>query len=378
MIPSTKDPFLKPNRLTLRQMIGGVLVVGALLLPWLGRRTKSADPPRQLRLSGLAFSTIYEVKVVAKKFPSDVDAELRKRINKEISIVDETMSHFRRDSEISRFNRLTNQEHFKVSKEMTSVLNTARQISELSSGAFDVSVGPLVRLWGFHDKKKRRLEPDSTEIERVRSQIGFRLLGIDMKKSTIQKGAPELEIDLSAIAKGYAVDRIAAAVERVGYSDYLVEIGGEVRARGLNARRIPWRIGIEKPITERRETFQVIELTDTSVATSGDYRNFYDLNGRRISHTIDPRTGYPISHRLASVSVVHKECTVADALATALTVLGPKDGFELAIKEGLPVLFVTRDENNGFTNRATPEFERIQVRRSNPEKNGAKQTGNKK
>ncbi len=363
MSPPVNDPFLKPNRPGIRQVIGGAIVVAALLFAWLGRRPEAA--PEVLRVSGLAFATVYEVKVVAKGFPPGAAEELQEQINGEILFIDKTLSRFRDDSEISVFNHSKSTEPFRVSKETTSLLEKAQAVSEQTGGAFDVTVGPLVRLWGFHEKKARAAEPDAGVLEKTRNEVGYSGLAVDETSSTLQKSHAALEVDLSAVAKGYAVDRIAGVVEGRGYTNYLVEIGGEIRAKGLNDRKKTWRIGIEKPLAESRETFQIIELKDSAVATSGDYRNFYILDDRRVSHTIDPRTGRPVSHGLASVSVVHPECAVADALATGLTVLGPEDGYALAKKEGLPALFITREKDGTLTSKATPAFERLQASRAN-------------
>ncbi|MDP7112838.1 MAG: FAD:protein FMN transferase, partial [Myxococcota bacterium] len=169
-----------------------------------------------------------------------------------------------------------------------------------------------------------------------------------------------VQIDLSAIAKGYGVDRVTGAIEGQGHDRYLVEVGGEVRVRGRNAAGVPWRIGIERPVDEGRDVFRALSLIDAAMATSGDYRSFYELAGRRVSHTIDPRTARPVEHGLASVTVVHDRCAEADGWATALMVLGPDEGPEIAEREGLAALFLTRNDDGSFDERETSRFaERI-------------------
>ncbi len=339
-------------------------MVGALLLAWLGRQ-KDPGGSQFIRLAGVAFSTIYEVKITAPSFAEDAASTLQTRINQEVEFVDAAMSRFRDDSEISRFNDLKTTEPFGVSKETAVLLDKARQVSALTKGAFDITVGPLVRLWGFYySEKGRDSEPTHAEIAEAKATVGYEALEIDLLGARIRKTTPDLHVDLSAVAKGYAVDRIAEVVEDCGYANFMVEIGGEVRAKGVNQTGRAWRIGIEKPIYERMEVFQVIALENKAVATSGDYRNYYELKNKRISHTIDPRTGRPVDHTLASVSVVHDECAMADALATGLTVLGPKGGYTLAKARGIPALFIERLPDGSFADRVTPEFERLCVSRA--------------
>ncbi len=316
-------------------------------------------------MSGLAFTTVYQVKVVSSKLTEDSGARLKDAIDNNLEMVDAAMSRFRDDSEVARFNHQMSTAPFQISEETASLLQKAFQVSELTGGAFDVTVGPLVRLWGFYEKDELHTEPDAGVIEKVRARVGFKALSVDANMPSLQKSRPEIDIDLSAIAKGYAVDKIATSIEHLGYENYLVEIGGETRARGHNENRRTWRVGIEKPLTDKREIFQIIELPGKAVATSGDYRKFYEISGRRVSHTIDPRTGRPIEHNLASVTVVHDECAVADALATALTVLGPDEGFELAKRKNLSVLFITREKDGTLVSRVTPTFEKLRVSQVN-------------
>jgi thiamine biosynthesis lipoprotein len=188
--------------------------------------------------------------------------------------------------------------------------------------------------------------------------VGYRLLDIDVEQRSVSKRHPELDLDLSAIAKGYAVDRIALALLWLGHHNYLVEVGGEVRCSGTSHRGTPWRVAIERPAAGARQVFRVVELSGRALATSGDYRNFYELDGKRVSHTIDPRTGQPVEHELASVTVIGEECVTADALATALTVLGLEEGFDLAEHLGLHAFFISRGAGEEFDVRGTSPFER--------------------
>jgi thiamine biosynthesis lipoprotein len=189
--------------------------------------------------------------------------------------------------------------------------------------------------------------------------VGWQKLVLDPAAGTASKTVPELYVDLSAVAKGYAVDRTAAVLDQMGLEDYMVEVGGEVRTRGLNLKRQPWRIGIERPVAESRELQRVVPLSGLAMATSGDYRNFYVLDGERYSHTIDARTGRPVTHGAASVSVVTEECLWADGWATALLVMGPEEGFALAQEQGLAALFLVYDGENDFQEKATDAFREL-------------------
>ena len=266
------------------------------------------------------------------------------------------MSTYRPESEISRFNRARSTDPFPVSADTLAVLRHAREISELTGGAFDVTVGPLVDAWGFGPAGEPAAPPTEGDIERLRRQVGFRKLRIDHAASSIRKLVPGLSCDLSALAKGYAVDRVADRLHAEGIDSYLIEVGGEVRAGGLSPRGDAWRVGIEQPGPGPPAVQRLVRLRDRALATSGDYRNYYEVGGRRISHTIDPRSGRPIDHRLASVSVVAPLGVRADAIATALGVLGPDAGYELAAAQGWAALLIVRRGDGTLHERETPAF----------------------
>jgi thiamine biosynthesis lipoprotein len=186
--------------------------------------------------------------------------------------------------------------------------------------------------------------------------VGWDRIEIDEAASTIRKLHPNVYVDLSSIAKGYAADRVAEALNDMGQTRYLVELGGEMRAAGFNSSQQPWRVAIESPVENERAIERVVPLDNLSMATSGDYRNYYDADGERISHTIDPRTGRPVRHRVAAVTVVDPSCMTADGWATALTALGEAEGFALAESEGLAVLFQLRQDDGSFEQRPTTAF----------------------
>ena len=312
-------------------------------------------------LEGATMGTYYRVSCrcpsAAASAPENVtESSLAAQITRELELVNEQMSTYLPDSELSRFNDGPVAEWQTVSPALLEVVVAAQQISRLSDGAFDITVGPLVNLWGFGPGGRIEAVPDPAELAAARSRVGSGYLEQDPMRPALRKTRP-VYLDLSAIAKGHGVDRIAAVLDLQGCSDYLVDIGGEVIARGLNPRGQSWRIGIEVPDPDRMGGVQrILRLPDVAVATSGDYRNFLDLDGQRISHTVDPRSGRPVTHGLASVSVVHSSAMWADGLATALNVLGPEAGYQLALQQDWAAFFLTR-RAAGFEERYTPAMQ---------------------
>jgi thiamine biosynthesis lipoprotein len=335
-------------------MVVPAIFVGALFVALVVRRPAPVEPRGEWAFEGRAMGTVFSVKVVP---PADADlteAEVASAVGAAITDVDHRMSTYRGDSELSRFNR-HGAEPFAASPELVEVMAEAQRVSALSGGAFDITVGPLVDVWGFGPTPVAA-PPGEDEISRLLAATGFGRLEVDTATGSLRKADAALRCDLSAIAKGYAVDRAAEALAGLGATGYMVEIGGEVRAAGRTGDGAVWRIGIERPQLERGGVWGVVELTDTALATSGDYRNYYERDGVRISHTIDPRTGRPITHALASVTVVHPSCMTADALATALNVLGPEAGPDLAAREGIAALFLVREPGGAFVERASPAW----------------------
>ena len=329
-----------------------------------------APPPELYAFQGRKMGTSYQVKVAARNLSDQRVFELRVAIDSAFDEVDRKMSTYRPESELSRFNELNSDDPFPVSAETLEVFRHARAISAATGGAFDITVEPLVALWGFgaagsdRDSEESSI-PTQDEIEEIRTHLGWELVEFDEKASTIAKRKPAVRCDLSAIAKGYAVDQAADALGDMGFEHYLVELGGEIRTAGRNEEGTPWRVAIERPQAASREPHRLLPLEDMALATSGDYRNFYEKDGRRYSHMIDPRSGRPVSHRLASVSVFDTLCVRADGYATALMVLGENEGFQFAAENGLAALFLVRDGAGGFEEKTTPEFE---VRFGKPEK----------
>jgi thiamine biosynthesis lipoprotein len=284
-------------------------------------------------------------------------------VEAELANLVQQLSTYELDAELARFNRSRQTDWVPVSRELAEVLGEARQVSELTGGAFDVTIGPLVELWGFGPEDTGDRVPDAAAIDARRARVGYANLDVRREPPAIRKHAPGLHVDLSAIAKGYAVDRLAGLLETRGIANYLVEIGGELRGRGHNPAGEPWRIGIERPTAGERSVYAVIGINNTGVATSGDYRNYFEQQGQHYSHIIDPRTGRPVTHALASVTVISPQTMRADAMATALLVLGPEAGYALADSEGLAALFVIRTAD-GLVDRQTAAFGRHRLDRS--------------
>lgn len=331
------------------------LLLGALLAASVHRLACAPPPSGNAEFVGGSMGTTWSVKLAVDVIDAAARAEVQQSIEAALRGVDEAMSTWREDSELSRFNAHASTEAFKASREVLEVFRIAREVSALSDGAFDVTIGPIVAAWGFGATDRIPGPPPADELDRLRERVGWR--GVEVQEGALRKARADLVCDLSAIAKGYAVDRVAEALEKLGYRDHLVEVGGEVRARGARLQGGAWRVAIERPVAGARDLFDVVLLDDLALATSGDYRNFYESGGQRYSHTIDPRTARPIEHALASVSVLHREAVYADALATALNVLGPDAGYSLAEREGLAALFIVRGEDGEFSARATPAFE---------------------
>jgi thiamine biosynthesis lipoprotein len=265
------------------------------------------------------------------------------------------MSTYVESSELSRFNRAAASEPFSLSSDTFDVFQLSQQISEQTGGAFDITVGPLVNAWGFGPEGPGEMLSDK-ELSRLRKTVGYRRLTLDPVAKTVTKDNAKVYCDLSAVAKGYAVDRVALALDDLAIANYMVEIGGEVRTSGVNADGVPWQIGIEVPTESASGVQTVISLENMALATSGDYRNFYEKDGVRVSHTIDPSTGRPVQHSAASVSVVHHECAYADAFATALMVMGPDKGLAFADEIGLPVLFLVHGDNGAIKERPSSAY----------------------
>jgi thiamine biosynthesis lipoprotein len=329
-----------------------IALAGALALS----AAAGCTPPAPIVLSGPTMGTSYTVTLLppaGAATPRALDAEIAALL----ATLDHALSHWDPAAELSRVNASASTGWLAVSADLAAVLTAARAASEWSGGAFDVTAAPLVDLWGFGPTGARNGLPAAAAVRAARERVGFRLLDVRRQPPAVRKHRPDLRIDLSAIAPGYAVDRIAALLEAHGVRRYLVELGGELRAAGTNALGTPWRVGVERPDAGAAPTIDaVVWLAAGAIATSGDYRRFVERDGRRYAHVIDPRTGAPVTHGAASVSVIAPSAMEADAAATALLVLGPEVGLRLALDRGVAALYLVR-ERDGLVERMTPAFE---------------------
>ena len=341
---------------TIRLLIIGILILGGLS----AYRLFYAPPPgSSTTFSGRTMGTTWSVHLANKTLGPAGMRQATAAVQAALDEVVASMSSWDSDSELSRFNASSSTEPQVISASILTVLEAAQTVSEKTNGAFDVTVSPLVEAWGFGAAEIPDQPPSQTEIERLLNQTDYRQLILDPTQGTLAKQQAGMEIDLSAIAKGYGVDRAVEALEELGYANYLVEVGGELRARGRRLDGKLWRVAIESPSDGVRGIHRILNLEDIAMATSGDYRNFYESEGRRVSHTLDPRTGRPIEHGLASVSVLHPSATGADAWATALNVLGPDSGYARAEEKGLAAYFIVREPTGDpFSVRMTPAFAR--------------------
>lgn len=286
--------------------------------------------PTEHLFSGNTMGTTYHIKVVASR--SMDSAKVQAKVDQCLERVNQSMSTYRADSEISRFNALTGIDTpFQASPDFLRVMLWAREVYQVTGGAWDGTVNPLVNLWGFGRKGPLQRIPTGDEVEAARQMVGFDHIEIDAASGRLIKKRPDVTMDLASIAKGYGVDQVALTLNTLGFKDYLVEIGGEVYGAGQRPDGKPWRVGINRPQAEAAAdaVYKVVPLHDSAMATSGDYRNFYQIEGRIYSHIIDPRTGYPIQNHVVSASVIADSCTLADGLATALMVMGPEKGVAL-------------------------------------------------
>lgn len=312
----------------------------------------SLPPPEPQVLQGESMGSQWTVKLHAD--PSRV-AALERDIQRELDAVVAQMSTWEPDSSLSRFNAAPAGTVQVLEPEFARVLTQALALARDTGGAYDPTVGPLVNLWGFGPDGVRAVPPTEAQIAAAKARVGWQRLVFDPATRELrQPGGAYL--DLSSIATGFGVDQVARYLQAQGIGGFLIELGGELRAAGHRPDGTPWRVGIERPDDDgRAPPLRSLVLQDRAVGSSGDFRNFFEQGGERYSHHIDPRTGRTVSRTLASVTVLHAECMQADALAMAVTALGPERGYEWAAQRGLAALLVLRD-GDGFVERATPAF----------------------
>lgn len=303
---------------------------------------------------GPTMGSTYSVKFVQRRGTPAQDA-LQRETEAILADLDRQLSTYRADSDIERFNALPAGSCAPMPATVRELVAAGEQLSVESEGALDLTVGPLLDLWGFGPHGHGERVPDAGAIAEARQRVGYRHLRIDGEQ--LCKDAP-VQVDFNSIAAGYAVDRVAARLEALGVDSYLVEITGELKAKGHKPDGTSWRIAIEAPHDNERVAQKIIALDGYAVSTSGDYRNFFEQGGRRYSHTVDPQTGAPITHRLAAATVVDPSALRADGLSTILMVLGDERGLAFAERQGIAAFLVIH-EGQGFVTKSTTAFDRL-------------------
>jgi len=314
----------------------------------------TAPARHETLLSGETMGSAWTAKIVGVR-AGDVPT-LRDALQSRFAGVDLALSTWRADSALSRFNARDDGEWVDIDPELAGVLRYALSLGADSDGAYDVTVAPLVNLWGFGPDPATWRVPDAAAIESARARVGWRRVEVDPVASRARK-APGVRVDLSSLGKGRGVDRVAEYLESRGYADYLVDLSGKLRARGRNARGQPWRVAVERPGPDQAGAAGALEnavvtLDDASIATAGDYRRFFESGGRHYSHIIDPATGYPVTHATVSATALAPDCMHADALATVFMAMPPEAALALADRRGVPALLVGRNGGRSAVRRS--------------------------
>ncbi|MCG7488673.1 FAD:protein FMN transferase [Vibrio sp. Of14-4] len=309
-------------------------------------------PVDQVHLSGPTMGTTYNIKYIVAEGQPTPDV-VQKEVDRLLEQVNDQMSTYRTDSELSLFNQSESSQPFEVSPQTATVVKEAIRLNNLTLGALDVTVGPLVNLWGFGPEARPEVVPSDNELKKRKAETGIEHLSVN--GNALSKDIPNLYVDLSTIAKGWGVDVVADYIESQGILNYMVEVGGEMRLKGLNREGVKWRIAIEKPTVDERAIQEIIEPGDMAIATSGDYRNYFEKEGVRYSHIINPQTGKPINHKVVSVTVLDKSSMTADGLATGLMVLGEDKGMKVANDNNIPVFMIVKS-SDGFIELASDAY----------------------
>ncbi len=338
----------------LKKILSSLVFLSALTL-LVGDPCVKANTLQKHRLTGFTMGTTYAVTVMGDK---SVDASLlKKRIDSRLAMVNKSMSMFSPASEISRFNRSKENVPFSISPDFAWVMERANRLYELTDGAWDGTLKPLVDFWGFGTKEAITTLPTPEQITRLLKQTGFHK--IELLENALRKKVATVTLDLGSIAKGFGVDAVARLIEEAGFTSFIVEIGGEVYARGTKPGNLPWTVGISRPEkgSSVRTLYRSIQLKDKALATSGDYRNFVTIDNKPYSHIIDPTTGYPVVTGVVSASVIAANCTFADGLATALMVMPPEKGVQIVNRlDTVECLIVVREKDGTFTDWASDHF----------------------
>jgi len=342
---------LVKNKILQNRIIKSLLIIA--IITFISCNT--SEQSEVFTFGGSTMGTTYSIKIV-NSYSSLLKENFQMKIDSLLYKVNMQMSTYIKDSEISLFNSFADTNWFSVSGELAQLIHYANEVAANTNYTYDITIGPVVNLWGFGPNTNSVEIPSDERILQTKKLTGIDKIIVDTASSKIKKTKPDIYCDLSSIAKGYGVDKVGLMLEEHGFNDYMVEIGGEVRTKGRNSKNGNWKIGISSPNSNGLQ--KVVSISGVSVATSGDYLNYFENEGVRYSHLIDPRIGKPITHNLASVTVIADECSTADAFATAINVLGPDDGYKFALENKLPIFMIVRKKNN-FVEKMTPQFEKF-------------------
>lgn len=320
--------------------------------------------PDGMVLEGRTMGTFWRVSLAG--VAADRRAALQTAVQQQLDNDDHELSTWKNDSVLSRFNQYRGTDPQPVSNNMADIVTLSLRIGQQTQGAMDITVGPLVNLWGFGPDKQPVKTPDAQQIAAARALTGLQHLQVINRagQAWLQKDLPGLYVDLSTVGEGFATDHLARLMEREGINNYLVSVGGAVLTRGKNAQGNAWQVAIQKPTDKENAVQAIVDLQGHGISTSGSYRNYYELDGKRISHVIDPRSGRPIDHKLVSVTVISPTALEADAWDTGLMVLGPERAKEVVTREGLAVMMIMK-EGDGFTTWMSPQFSAFLVKDKN-------------
>ncbi|ELY4672636.1 FAD:protein FMN transferase ApbE [Cronobacter muytjensii] len=327
----------------------------AVALTVAGCDNAPTSSPQALVLEGKTMGTSWRVSLAG------VDAAraqtLRDKIQARLDADDRLLSTWKDDSALMRFNHARTTAPWPVDEAMADIVTESLRVGAKTDNAMDITIGPLVNLWGFGPDKQPVKTPDQAQIDAARARTGLSRLKVinGAGQQWLQKDLPDLFVDLSTVGEGYAADHLARLMEEEGVSRYLVSVGGALASRGMNPGGRPWRVAIQKPTDRENAVQAVVDINGHGISTSGSYRNYYELDGKRLSHVIDPATGRPITHKLVSVTVISPTALEADAWDTGLMVLGPEKAKAVALREKLAVYFITR-EGDGFATWMSPQF----------------------
>ncbi len=358
---------------TKRRVTASIIVFALLMLIYY----RYYQRPVEYTFSGSVMGTSYHVKYLSKRLSEARQREIATKVSGALHRIDNKMSTYKPASELMKFNAWPVNKPFPVSSDLAGILQESKKISVLSHGAYDVTIGNLVNLWGFgpyknsmapafiamqKDKTVHHI-PSNSLIKKAKNESGYQYLEVDVYRKIVTK-KKKMFVDLSSIAKGYGVDVAARSLKESGIANYMVEVGGEIHVEGNSLNKEPWRIAIRSPVQAQETPYKTIYLKNEGMATSGDYLNYYDVNHIRYSHEIDPRTGYPKANNIASVTVIAPNTTLADAYSTMFMILKPEEGRALADKLDLAVYFIYRmTGDHGFTTYATPSFQKFTAQR---------------